>query len=503
MAHTGYARMESYIPTIDDRSHTISGGHPSAAKDILLLTSSTLIDRVFLTTRFITKLQENACARVWALSARNNDFRDIWSGCPAEVEPMPDIRPFPEFPHNMMRRLNEMMWDYRHRPPSRMSMYRHVQRRIEIRRLRVLRPFARALALLPVQDRFESELHRFLLLYERSPKAGEAFRRKSPAAMLATGPFQYEQPAIMAAARKLGIPTLALIPSWDNITTKGRIPIWADGYVVWSDRNRDELLNQYPHARNRPVYVVGAPQFDVFFDERFSMPRGEFCCSQGLRSDRPIILYAIGSPNFLKEHHGAVAFAERVVRGELGDAQLVVRPHPMFEYRGLVELFGRFPRERVIVQRTRPGPPFITSYRDYLGHIRQWVNSFRHADVVVNLSSTSTVDAIIMGRPVVNLDFDPQPGGRDHHLVKDVNHLWTHFRPVAASGGIWLVNTMDEMVAAVRAYLSSPELHEEGRNWIAHYVCQHLDGCCGERLASAVLDFAHAMSVRFQSISPR
>jgi hypothetical protein len=72
----------------------------------------------------------------------------------------------------------------------------------------------------------------------------------------------------------------------------------------------------------------------------------------------------------------------------------------------------------------------------------------------VNLSSTSTVDAVIMGRPVVNLDFDPQPGGRDHHLVKDVNHLWTHFRPVAASGGIWLVNTMDETVAAVRAYLS-------------------------------------------------
>jgi hypothetical protein len=50
-----------------------------------------------------------------------------------------------------------------------------------------------------------------------------------------------------------------------------------------------------------------------------------------------------------------------VVRGELGNAQLVVRPHPMFEYRGLVELFGRFPRERVIVQQTRAGPPLITS----------------------------------------------------------------------------------------------------------------------------------------------
>jgi len=36
------------------------------------------------------------------------------------------------------------------------------------------------------------------------------------------------------------------------------------------------------------------------------------------------------------------------------------------------------------------------------------VNTFRHADVVVNFSSTVAIDAAIFDKPVVNLDFDPE-----------------------------------------------------------------------------------------------
>jgi CDP-glycerol glycerophosphotransferase (TagB/SpsB family) len=121
--------------------------------------------------------------------------------------------------------------------------------------------------------------------------------------------------------------------------------------------------------------------------------------------------------------------------------------------------------------------------------IIDWVNTFRHADVVVNLSSTVTVDAAIFDRPVVNLDYDPEPGQPNQLLVKDINHLWTHFKPIAESGGVWLVNNIDEMVEAVRTYLKHPELHREKRRWIAEYVCGYVDGHCGERMAHAILSF--------------
>ncbi len=89
----------------------------------------------------------------------------------------------------------------------------------------------------------------------------------------------------------------------------------------------------------------------------------------------------------------------------------------------------------------------------------------------------------------MNLDFDPEPGQPHQALVKDVNHVWTHYKPVAESGGVWLVNSVDEMVEAVKIYLCHPELHQEKRRWIAEYVCGYLDGRCGERMGEAILDF--------------
>ena len=109
--------------------------------------------------------------------------------------------------------------------------------------------------------------------------------------------------------------------------------------------------------------------------------------------------------------------------------------------------------------------------------------------MVINLSSKVAVDAAILDRPVVNLDYDPEPGQPNQRLVKDVNHSWTHFKPIAESGGMWLANNPEEVVEAVTAYLSNPGLHRDRRRWIAEYVCQHLDGGSGERMAEAILDF--------------
>jgi CDP-glycerol glycerophosphotransferase (TagB/SpsB family) len=132
----------------------------------------------------------------------------------------------------------------------------------------------------------------------------------------------------------------------------------------------------------------------------------------------------------------------------------------------------------------------LTARAQDTDQIREWVNTFRHADVVVNLSSTVAIDAAIFDRPIVNLDYDPEPGAPNQRLVKDVNHVWTHFKPIAESGGVWLVDDAAAMIEATRTYLAHPELHREQRRAIAALVCQHLDGRCGGRMASALIDFA-------------
>jgi hypothetical protein len=456
---------------------------------IVVLSSSLLVDRMLVHSAFLSSLNARASVDVWATSARNPNFRALWKSQPARVSEFPDVRPFRQLRHNYLRRLNEAVWDYRQRDPSRLSILRH-RRRSRHGIEPAIEAFGRLLATMPIEEALEKWLERWLLRYERCPQANRFFWKHPNALLVCTGPFQFEQPAVVAAAKRAGVHTMALIPSWDNISTKRRMLFKYDGYLVWSEPMRRELQARYPQARSRPVYVVGAPQFDVFFQPRFHLSREAFCGAQGLRPNRPIIVYALGSPNFLRgEPYGALQMARAVIAGDLGDVQMLVRPHPIHDNAELDRLFHEF-SPLVRVQRTAAAGTPLTARSQDEAHIKEWVNTFRHADVVVNLSSTVTVDAAICDRPVVNLDFDPGPHGEDHELVKEINHVWTHFKLVAESGGVWLVSSFDEMLKAVRTYLAHPELHRAQRRWIAQYVCEHLDGRCGERMAEAVLDFA-------------
>src|SRR5438128_10233184 len=88
--------------------------------DILGLSSSLLTDRMLLYTRFLNVLSSDASVMVWATSTQSPQFQEMWSAAPAAIQTFPKVYPFKEFPYNYLRRLNELVWDYRLRPPSPM-----------------------------------------------------------------------------------------------------------------------------------------------------------------------------------------------------------------------------------------------------------------------------------------------------------------------------------------------------------------------------------------------
>lgn len=454
----------------------------------LLLSTSLLVDRVFLYTDLISRLRTRGNVSVWASSYDGRDAESIWQNTGVDAETFPHVGPFREMPHNFLRRLNEYIWDYRYEVPSRESMRRHVRDRRTSALIRALKPPAKLMAMMRSERLVEENLEKLLLAYPRSVEAEIRLRKDRPDVIVSTGPFQFEQPGIFSPAKRLGIPTLAYIPSWDNVTTKNRMVFRYDGYIVWNERVKDELHFYYPQTKGKPVYVVGAPQFDIFRQDRFYRTREEFCLGQGLDPKLPIVLYAIGSPNFLQEHHGAVRLAKRIAEGRLGDIQMLVRPHPIHDNAEMRELFDQF-GPKVRLQQTPNAGKELTKRTQGELQIIEWINTFRHADVVVNLSSTVTIDAALFDKPVVNLDFDPQPGRVQQQLIKEINHKWNHFKPIAESGGVWLVNDFEELESAVKTYLRSPSLHREERKWIVDHVCEFFDGRCATRMADAITCF--------------
>jgi CDP-glycerol glycerophosphotransferase (TagB/SpsB family) len=313
----------------------------------------------------------------------------------------------------------------------------------------------------------------------------EALVRDRPDVVVVMNAFLTEQVRVALVAQHLGIPVLAYMLSWDNYSTKAHMVFRPEGHLVWSTSAQEELRSLYPAAGSVPIEVVGVPQFDVFLQERFVEPEDDFRRRQRLHPTRPIITYALGSPNFLQEHHGAIQFAEAIDSGRLGDVQLLVRPHPVHDRGSIADLFERF-SDRVIYQATPNVASQSRARSPDSREIIDWVNTVRYSSVVINLASTFSIDAALLDRPVVNIDFDPSPGAPDQELIRSINHEWSHFKPLAESGGVRNVQNIDEMVDAVNVYLDEPALDRAGRSAMVDLVCGAVDGRAGIRLANAI-----------------
>jgi hypothetical protein len=469
-------------PMLDAR---MINGTSSEKVKILILSLYYSTDRVLLYTDLLRDLSASAAPTVWSFAVREDNFPSDNPNAEA-FEEYKGVSSIPEW-LNWVRRFNDYLWDAKGLSYSRQSIWRLIKSEESDWKHRFLRRVASVANKLIPNVNIDRVVFRLIQQYGYCRESLRRFEESRLSAVISMVPFAPLQMSTVAAARKLGIPVIAYITSWDNLTTKTRLMADYDGYIVWSEAMKNELLEFHPHANGKPVHVVGAPQYDVLTNSKYFVSRESFLASQGLTSDRKTVVYCLGSPNFIKEDFGTLEFLEEIGEDLRNDLQVIVRLHPGFyekDYKIIPQISERF--ENVVVQGNEKYFDRIPVQPET--SIIEWVNTFRHADVVINLASTVTVDACIFDRPVININYDAEPGSPNHQLVTEINERWNHFSPIAKSGGVWNVDSTAELLVALRGYLDNPELHGEGRQRIVEHVCGRVDGRAGSRMAMALSD---------------
>ena len=89
-------------------------------------------------------------------------------------------------------------------------------------------------------------------------------------------------------AKRMGIKTAAFVFSWDNLTSRSRIFVPYDFYLMWNEQMKAQLLAQYPFLQAEQVLVTGTPQFDFHFKPELRLSRDELCQRIGLEPRRPL-----------------------------------------------------------------------------------------------------------------------------------------------------------------------------------------------------------------------
>lgn len=293
------------------------------------------------------------------------------------------------------------------------------------------------------------------------------------------------------AAHKLGIKITTLIQSWDNISSKPTVyPLWLDKYFTWSDTQTKELLELYPWLDPARIQAIGSPQFDFHVMDSIMVPREEFARELGIDPSRPYILIGTGIAVHIPDE---ITKAMKIIRRyhEINpEMQYVLRMHPKDYSNRVDEFLSEFKKYGIVVQRSNPKVHMdeggFTPPKEFY---RDQVNALRHSVLVLNSSSTITVDASIVDKPVICLAYDLDVDDYKKSASYKYAHS-DHYSRLANSGGVWLVCSEDECIDAIQQYVSNPAMHKPERRKLAEMVTISPDGNAGRRLADAVMETA-------------
>ena len=350
---------------------------------------------------------------------------------------------------------------------------------------KVLPPLLRPLDRIhSMSERSLARLIRLLQAWERaipiSPVVREYLEARRPDAVIVSPLIDAasDQMDVARAAQAAGIPLVAAISSWDNLTNKGHMRLVPDMVTVWNEHQKKEAVDYHGVPADR-VAVTGAQLFDRWFGREPSQSRESFCQMVGLPDTRPFVLYT-GSSVFIARSEVEVPFVRRWLEGlrtssdsMLRDAAVLVRPHPFnadawvnadFSDLGPVAIWPR--------QRYTPAEESArTSFFD----------SLSYSAAIVGINTSAMIEGAILRRPVLSL-LTPEFAGTQEGT------LHFHYLLPENGGFLRVAHSLDEHEAQLAEVLRNPALvREQTERFVAAFLRPHgLDVACTPLLAGAI-----------------
>lgn len=260
----------------------------------------------------------------------------------------------------------------------------------------------------------------------------------------------------LKAGVALGIPSLVLVSTWDNLTTKGLLQVWPDRLLVWNNAQIREAKEFHFFPEDR-IRVTGAPPFDSGFLKLESSSRREFCRHNGLREEDPILVYLGSSRNMAKDETWLVEKLRKILDEsedkQLTRTQLIVRPHP-----GNPTIYKKIKLAKVIIL-PKEGGQFPS-----VGEALQLLyDTFYHAaGVVLGVNTSAIIEAIIFGKPAIAF------------LTREYRKTQVetqHFQQLMENNVLELADSPKTFLAVVKTILSDRDSRKPNReDFVRNYV---------------------------------
>ena len=306
-----------------------------------------------------------------------------------------------------------------------------------------------------------------------SPLLLRRLHNEQPAVVLANIQMHAVVPFIVGA-RRMGLPLVGHVASWDHTVGKGIVSPHLRRYIVQNDVMRDDLV-RYHGIDNDRIVVTGWPQTDVFHRKRPREVYERLVRALGLDPSRPVVLVMGNTPTNAPYEK---RFVERLVAwweesNAVSRFSLLFRPHPR----------DREWRERFAAALSREGAAVQEpSFTD----LETLAALLQHGECVVTNAGTILLDALVNDRPTVCVLYDEGAPAGESWAVKNVSG--EHYRQLMASDAFYRAERFEAVVAGIERGLAQPAELGPERASAAREVVGEVDGHAAERVVRAVVD---------------
>jgi hypothetical protein len=313
-------------------------------------------------------------------------------------------------------------------------------------------------------------------------------RQTRPVAGLSTScVVDWERP-LFQAMRTLGIPTATHVLSFDNLTSRGYLPLrHFDRFLVWQETMAEELTAFYGVGADR-LTMTGTPQFDFHVRPEFRWSRAQTLATLGLPDDRPYLVYCANHFGITPSEPALVEdLLARVGRdARFAGHRWVIRLHPMDVYgrwAGVDEKFANVVLSRPWKHKSDSRFWAIPTAEE----VALLGNTLRHADATLTIASTTALDSAVVDTPVVCVGFHPSAEPWEGKFYRDA-HFSQHYRPLMESGATPMATDPESLLALLRSAVDERAALGRQRAALVRRLCGSVDGGAVQRIAGAVAE---------------
>lgn len=314
-------------------------------------------------------------------------------------------------------------------------------------------------SILKVEQQYERQIKKNAFYKE----VKKLLKQQRPDVVFLTHQRAVQAAYVFAAARDLGIKTITVIYSWDNLS-KARLHLRADRYLVWSEHMKEEMALFYPEIDTKKVIVTGTPQFEFYRDKDRLVSREDFAQSNGLNPDKKWLCYSgddvLTSPNdpvYLE--HLAIELSKPIYNNAY---QILFRRCPVDHSDRFKKVIRKYP---TIIKEVEPlwlTAEVWTSIFPQEADSSLLANTVFHSEAVFNIGSTMAFDFLQYDKPCVYINYDiPTNLKWSVHTT----YQYQHFRSMPSKKAVFCLDAQEDLEKVIREIQEHQFSLKETKKW--------------------------------------